>query len=46
MKKAIIAFLIAVSLSSCGTAQGVMNGIGEVLNGMGADARTVGSLFN
>ena len=33
-------------LSSCGTAQGVMNGVGEVLTGMAVDARSVGSLFN
>jgi hypothetical protein len=32
--------------SSCGTAQGVMNGVGEVLTGMAVDARSVGSIFN
>lgn len=46
MKKIIGITLITLTLSSCGTAQGVMNGVGEVLNGMAVDARSVGSLFN
>lgn len=37
---------IMLVLSSCGTVQGVMNGTGEVLNGMAVDARSLGSLFN
>jgi len=34
------------TLSACGTAQGVMNGVGAVLDGMGNDARSIGSIFN
>ena len=46
MKNIIGITLITLTLSSCGTAQGVMNGVGEVLNGMAVDARSAGSLFN
>jgi len=46
MKKLIGITLITLSLTACGTAQGVMNGVGEVLTGMAVDARSVGSLFN
>ena len=46
MKKLISITLITLSLSACGTAQGVMNGVGEVLTGMAVDARAAGSLFN
>ena len=46
MKKIIGITLITLSLSACGTAQGVMNGVGEVLTGMAVDARSVGSIFN
>ena len=46
MKKLVGITLITLSLSACGTAQGVMNGVGEVLTGMAVDARSVGSLFN
>ena len=46
MKKLIFIMLITLSLSSCGTAQSVMNGVGEVLTGMAVDARSVGSIFN
>lgn len=43
----IFAFAIVIlSISSFGTASGVMNGVGEVLNGMSVDARSLGSLFN
>jgi hypothetical protein len=46
MKKLIGITLITLSLSACGTAQGVMNGVGEVLTGMAVDARSAGSIFN
>ena len=46
MKNFICITLVTLTLSSCGTAQGVMNGVGEVLTGMAADARSVGSIFN
>ena len=46
MKKLIGITLITLSLTACGTAQGVMNGVGEVLTGMAVDARSVGSIFN
>ena len=46
MKKFIGITLITLTLSACGTAQGVMNGVGEVLTGMAVDARSVGSIFN
>ena len=46
IKKLIGIALITLTLSSCGTAQGVMNGVGEVLTGMAVDARSVGSIFN
>jgi hypothetical protein len=46
VKKLCIAILCSLTLTSCGTAQGFMYGASEVLNGMGKDARAVGSLFN
>ena len=46
MKKLIGIAIMTLTLSSCGTAQGVMNGFGEVLTGMAVDARSVGSVFN
>ena len=46
MKRIFLAIACALTLSACGTAQGVMNGVGEVLNGMGNDARSIGSIFN
>jgi len=46
MKKLIGIALITLTLSSCGTAQGVMNGVDEVFTGMAVDARSVGSVFN
>ena len=46
MKKLIGIAIITLTLSSCGTAQGVMNGVGEVLTGMAVDVRSVGSVFN
>ena len=46
VKKLCIVILCSLTLTSCGTAQGFMYGASEVLNGMGKDARAVGSLFN
>jgi len=46
MKRIFLAIACAVTLSACGTAQGVMNGVGAVLDGMGNDARSIGSIFN
>ena len=46
MRRIFLAIACAVTLSACGTAQGVMNGVGAVLDGMGNDARSVGSIFN
>ena len=46
MKKLVACLLCAHLLASCGTAQGVMNGVGEVLDGMGRDARSIGGMFN
>ena len=46
MKKLIGITLITLTLSACGTAQGVMNGVGEGLTGMAVDARSVGTIFN
>jgi len=46
MRRIFLALACALTLSACGTAQGVMNGVGEVLNGMGNDARSIGSIFN
>ena len=46
MKKALIILTMSVMLGACGTSQGVMYGVGEVLNGMAKDARAVGSLLN
>ena len=46
MRRIFLAVACALTLSACGTAQGVMNGVGEVLNGMGNDARSIGSIFN
>ena len=46
MRRSFLAIACALMLSACGTAQGVMNGVGAVLDGMGNDARSVGSIFN
>ena len=46
MKRIFLAIACALTLSACGTAQGVMNGVGAVLDGMGNDARSIGSIFN
>ena len=46
MRRIFLAIACAVTLSACGTAQGVMNGVGAVLDGMGNDARSIGSIFN
>jgi len=46
MKQLFFFLGVMLVLSSCGTVQGVMNGAGEVLNGMAVDARSLGSLFN
>ena len=46
MRGSFLAIACALTLSACGTAQGVMNGVGAVLDGMGNDARSIGSIFN
>ena len=46
MRHSFLAIACALTLSACGTAQGVMNGVGAVLDGMGNDARSIGSIFN
>ena len=46
MKKALFIVSLSLTLSACGTSQGVMYGVGEVLNGMAKDARAVGALLN
>ena len=46
MRRSFLAIACALALSACGTAQGVMNGVGAVLDGMGNDARSIGSIFN
>ena len=46
MKKALIILTMSMMLGACGTSQGVMYGLGEVLNGMAKDARAAGSIFN
>ena len=46
MRRSFLAIACALMLSACGTAQGVMNGVGAVLDGMGNDARSIGSIFN
>ena len=46
MKKLATSLLFVGFLASCGTAQGVMNGVGEVLDGMGRDARSIGGMLN
>jgi len=46
MRRSLLAIACALTLSACGTAQGVMNGVGAVLDGMGNDARSIGSIFN
>ena len=46
MRRSFLAVACALTLSACGTAQGVMNGVGAVLDGMGNDARSIGSIFN
>ena len=46
MRRIFLAIACALTLSACGTAQGVMNGVGALLDGMGNDARSIGSIFN
>ena len=46
MRRSFLAIACALTLSACGTVQGVMNGVGAVLDGMGNDARSIGSIFN
>jgi len=46
MRRSFLAIACTLTLSACGTAQGVMNGVGAVLDGMGNDARSIGSIFN
>ena len=46
MRRNFLAIAFTLTLSACGTAQGVMNGVGAVLDGMGNDARSIGSIFN
>ena len=46
MRRSFLAIACALTLSACGTAQGLMNGVGAVLDGMGNDARSIGSIFN
>jgi len=46
MRPIFLAMVCALTLSACGTAQGLMNGVGAVLDGMGNDARSIGSIFN
>jgi hypothetical protein len=46
MRRSFLAIACALTLGACGTAQGVMNGVGAVLDGMGNDARSIGSIFN
>ena len=46
MKQLFLFLGVMLVLRSCGTVQSVMNGAGEVLNGMAVDARSLGGLFN
>ena len=46
MKKIIYTLTLVTVLASCGTMQGVFNGAGEVLTGMGKDAKSLGGLLN
>ena len=41
-----LASACALTLSAWGNVQGVRNGVGAVLNGMGNDARSIGSIVN
>ena len=41
MRRSFLAIACALTLSACGTAQGVMNGVGAVLDGMGNDASSL-----
>jgi predicted small secreted protein len=46
MKKLILFLSLAMFMTSCGTAEGVMNGTGSVLEGMATDFRGLGYLFS
>jgi len=46
MKKLIAICALMATLGACGTAQGLMEGTAEVLEGMGKDARSMGSIFD
>ena len=43
IKAKLFLLFVVFFLSSCGTARGVLYGTGTVLEGMAADARTVGN---
>lgn len=46
MNRIFLVLACALTLNACGTARGVMNGVGEVLSGMGNDARSIGNSIN
>ena len=46
MNRFVLVLACALTLNACGTARGVMNGVGEVLSGMGSDARSLGNSIN
>ena len=46
MNRIFLVLACALTLNACGTARGVVNGVGEVLSGMGNDARSLGNSIN
>ena len=46
MNRIFLVLTCVLTLNACGTARGVMNGVGEVLSGMGNDARSIGNSMN
>jgi hypothetical protein len=43
--KLIIMLVLCVTLFSCGTVNGTLNGTGSILEGIASDARQLGNVF-
>ena len=46
MQRVILAVSVLVLLGGCGTARGVLDGTGSVLEGMATDVRSLGGMLN
>jgi hypothetical protein len=46
MKEIIILLCVTVSLASCGTSRGLLDGTGAVLEGLATDLRSAGAMID